>query len=98
MPSAPSSSSSRSRRTIAAQLRDCVAAGLFRPLNVDLVTYQLVLYAHTWALKHWRLSQMVTIDTYIAEGFDFFVHAMATPKGLVEYGQFLAGRKPSRKR
>lgn len=83
---------------IAARLRDCVAAGLFRAISVDLVTYQLVLYAHTWALKYWRLSEMVAIDAYITEGFDFFVHAMATPKGLVEYGRFLADRKPTRKR
>ena len=78
---------------VAQRLRDCIAAGLFRDLNVNLVTYQLVLYAHTWALKHWRLSEMVTIDEYIEQGFDFFVHAMATPKGLVHYGKFLAARK-----
>jgi AcrR family transcriptional regulator len=74
---------------LAERLRSCIAAGLFRAINVDLVTYQLVLYAHTWALKHWRLSRLTTIDGYIEQGFDFFVHAMATPAGLVHYGQFL---------
>ena len=78
---------------VAQRLRDCIAAGLFREVNVNLVTYQLVLYAHTWALKHWRLSQMVTIEEYIEQGFDFFVHAMATSKGLVRYGQFLADQR-----
>ncbi|QCK86325.1 TetR/AcrR family transcriptional regulator [Phreatobacter aquaticus] len=78
---------------IAQRLRDCVAAGVFREVNVDLVTYQLVLYAHTWALKHWRLSQITTIEGYIEQGFDFFVHAMATPKGLIQYGQFLAAHR-----
>ncbi|MEQ1612803.1 MAG: TetR/AcrR family transcriptional regulator [Hyphomicrobiaceae bacterium] len=78
---------------VAQRLRDCIAAGLFREVNVNLTTYQLVLYAHTWALKYWRLSGMVTIDEYIEQGFDFFVHAMATPKGLVQYGKFLAARK-----
>jgi len=78
---------------VAERLRGCIEAGLFRPINVDLVTYQLVLYAHAWALKYWRLSQLVTIDEYIEQGFDFFVHAMATPKGLARYGKFLAARK-----
>lgn len=78
---------------VAERLRDCIDAGLFRELNVNLVTYQLVLHAHTWALKYWRLSTMVTIDEYIEQGFDFFVHAMATPKGLVHYGKFLAAQK-----
>ncbi|WP_311029660.1 TetR/AcrR family transcriptional regulator [Mesorhizobium koreense] len=86
---------------LAERLRSCIAAGLFRKIDVDLVTYQLVLYAHTWALKHWRLSKLTTIDGYIEHGFDFFVHAMATPAGLVHYGQFLARQqtkaKPVRK-
>ncbi|KAF0135584.1 MAG: transcriptional regulator, partial [Xanthobacteraceae bacterium] len=60
--------------------------------NVDLVTYQFVLYAHTWALKHWRLSQFTDIEGYIAQGFDFFVHAMATPRGLKKYQDFLKDR------
>lgn len=78
---------------IAQRLRDGIAAGLFRAINVDLITYQLVLYAHTWALKHWRLSQITTIEGYIEQGFDFFIHAMATPAGLVQYGQFLGDRR-----
>lgn len=73
---------------IAKPLRDCIDAGLFRKVNVDLVTYQFVLYAHTWALKHWRLSQFTDIEGYIAQGFDFFVHAMATPRGLDTYANF----------
>ena len=56
---------------IAIRLRACIAAGLFREINVELVTYQLVLYAHTWALKHWRLSQFTDLDGYLEQGFDF---------------------------
>jgi hypothetical protein len=78
---------------IAKALQDCIDAGLFRQINVDLVTYQFVLYAHTWALKHWRLSQFTDIEGYIAQGFDFFVHAMATPKGLEQYEAFLKDRQ-----
>jgi AcrR family transcriptional regulator len=80
---------------IAQQLREGIAAGLFRAINVDLVTYQLVLYAHAWALKHWRLGEITTIDGYIEQGFDFFVHAIATPAGLAQYGRFLAAQPPS---
>ena len=57
------------------------------------MTYQFVLYAHTWALKHWRLSQFTDIEGYIAQGFDFFVHAMATPRGLETYAEFRQGRE-----
>ena len=83
---------------LAERLRHCIAAGLFRKINVDLVTYQLVLYAHTWALKHWRLGRLTTIDGYIEHGFDFFVHAMATPAGLVQYGKFLSRQQRGKSR
>jgi len=83
---------------IAIRLRACIAAGLFREINVELVTYQLVLYAHTWALKHWRLSQFTDLDGYLEQGFDFFVHAMATRKGFLHYRRFLDARKAAGKR
>lgn len=66
---------------IAACLRDCVKAGLMREVNVELVTYQLVTFAHSWALKHWRLKELCDLEAYIREGFDFFAQALLTPKG-----------------
>lgn len=70
-----------SNELIAACLRDCIAAGLMRAVNVDLITYQLVTFAHTWALKHWRLKELCTLDEYICEGFSFFAQALLTEKG-----------------
>ncbi|OAN52740.1 transcriptional regulator [Paramagnetospirillum marisnigri] len=66
---------------IAACLKDCIKAGLMREVNVELVTYQLVTFAHSWALKHWRLKELCDLDQYVAEGFDFFAQALLTPKG-----------------
>ena len=80
---------------LAVRLRACIAAGLFREVNVELVTYQFSLYAHSWSLKYWRLSELVDLDEYVAQGFDFFVHAMATPKGRLRYRRFLASRESS---
>jgi AcrR family transcriptional regulator len=78
---------------ISIRLRACISAGLFREVNVELVTYQIVLYAHTWALKYWRLSQFVDLDEYLEQGFDFFVRAMATRKGTLHFRRFLEARK-----
>ncbi|MDO8605213.1 MAG: TetR/AcrR family transcriptional regulator [Phaeospirillum sp.] len=66
---------------IAACLRDCIKAGLMREVNAELVAYQLVTFAHSWALKHWRLKELCTLEEYIAQGFDFFAQALLTPKG-----------------
>lgn len=77
---------------IAACLRDCIAEGLMREVNVDLVTYQLVVFAHSWALKHWRLKEICTLDDYIAQGFDLFAHALLTSKGWERHRAFLKSR------
>jgi AcrR family transcriptional regulator len=83
------------------RVRACVDAGLFRDINVDLTVYQIVLHAHGWALKHWRLSQIASFDAYLATGFEALIRACATPQGLERYGRFLeqrsAGRQKARK-
>ena len=70
---------------IEACLSDCVKAGLFREVDLGLTAYHFVNYAHAWALKYWRLRNLTTHEAYIREGFEFFVHALATPKGWRMY-------------
>jgi AcrR family transcriptional regulator len=79
---------------IAACLRACIAPGLFRSVNVDVVTYQIVTFAHNWALKHWRLRDLCTLDEYVATGLDFFAHALLTPAGWRHYRKLLAATSP----
>lgn len=74
-------------------LRRGIAAGLFRPVNVDVATYQLVTFAHTWALKHWRLKELCTIDEYVGHGFDLFAHALLTARGWRQYRKLMAVRE-----
>lgn len=77
---------------IATRVRACIDAGLFRKVDPDLVTYQLVLHAHAWSLKHWRFRKMITLDAYIAHGFDMFVQALVTERGRQQYERLLASR------
>jgi AcrR family transcriptional regulator len=78
-------------------LQDCIDAGVFRSVNADVVTYQLVTFAHTWALKHWRLKELCTLDEYVDQGFDLFAHALLTAKGWRHYRKWLAARAAARK-
>lgn len=70
---------------IAETIRDCIKAKLFREVDVDFVTYQLIMNIHMWALKHWHFKPRLSIEGFIEESFDFFVHALATPRGLKYY-------------
>lgn len=76
---------------LAERVEACVAAGVFRKIDVDLTVYQLVMHAHAWALKHWRLKEITTLDRYIRAGFDAVVRTCATAEGLATYERF--GRK-----
>jgi len=82
---------------IAEQIRNCIKAKLFREVDVDFVTYQLVMNVHMWALKHWHFKPRLSIERFIDESFDFFVHALATPRGLKYYHKRKASlrQKPS---
>lgn len=66
-------------------IQECVREGLFRPVNVELATYQLVTFAHAWALKHWRLKTVCTLEEYLEHGLDLYAHALLTPKGWRRY-------------
>jgi len=77
---------------LAERIQACVTAGIFRELNVDLAVYQLIMHAHAWALKHWRLTQLTTLDGYLKSGFDSFVRASAVPKGMQVYEKFCQAR------
>ena len=59
----------------------CIDAGLFRPIDAELATYQLVMYAHAWALKHWHFAGRIDFETYVAQGLDLFLHGALTPTG-----------------
>ena len=82
---------------VAGCLRDCIDKGLFRPVNVDVVTYQLVTFAHAWALKHWRLKELCTLDEYVSQGLDLFAHALLTPKGWRHHRKLLAAQQGARR-
>ena len=66
---------------IAACIRDCVAAGLFRQINVELFTYQIVMFAHTWALKRWRFADLMSLEQYLDDGLDLLLDSVLTPRG-----------------
>ncbi len=72
----------KTNRLIGACIQECIDDGLFRPVSPDLVTYQIVMYAHAWALKYWYFIKRTDLETYIAEGLDFFLNSLLTEKGL----------------
>ncbi len=47
-------------------IRDAVTAGIFYPVDVDLLTCDLLFLAHAWVLKHWHFEGSYDLDSYIS--------------------------------
>lgn len=68
-------------KLISGPIEECVKAGYFRSVNVDLLTFRLVFLAHGWALKHWHFARIVSLEGYIEEGLSSFLNGLLTPSG-----------------
>jgi AcrR family transcriptional regulator len=68
-------------KLIADCIQECVNVRLFRPLDVGFLTDQVVMLAHGWALKHWRLASRYTLEQYIETGLTFYQTACLTEAG-----------------
>lgn len=77
----------KTNQLIANCIKACISADLFRNVDSELATYQLVMYAHAWALKHWQLSKRFDINSYIKRGLDYSLHALLTDKGWQRWKQ-----------
>jgi len=96
-------------RLISEPVEACIAAGHFRAVNVDLLTFRVVFLAHGWALKHWHFARIVSLEGYIEEGLNLFLNALLTPAGRRHWqrrakdwaaaaAQATAARRPARAR
>jgi AcrR family transcriptional regulator len=70
---------------IGAAIADCIKAKLVRKVNVDVLTYQIVLIAHGWALKSWYFRPRLSIDQYIDDSLDILLGGILTPTGEKRY-------------
>jgi AcrR family transcriptional regulator len=57
-------------------LDDGIAAGVFRPCRVDVLTYNIVILGHMWALKRWYLAKTIPLAAYIDEQTTFILEGL----------------------
>ncbi len=74
-------------KLIAACIEDCIAAGLFMKVDVELFTYQIVMFCHAWALKAWRFRKLMSLQDYIERGLDLMLNPVLTPRGKRKFAQ-----------
>lgn len=70
---------------IAAELAACMKAGLVRKVNIDVLTYHIVLVAHGWALKNWFFKSRLSLDEYIRDNTEIFMAGASTVAGAKRF-------------
>ncbi|MGZ5371818.1 MAG: hypothetical protein ACXWDE_08520, partial [Aeromicrobium sp.] len=38
---------------------------MFRDVDPELIVHNVLMIAHGWALKHWRLAPMMSLERYV---------------------------------
>jgi AcrR family transcriptional regulator len=59
----------------------CLRDGLFEDVDVEMLTYMIVMFCHAWALKSWRFRGRLTIDQYIDRGLAMLLNPVVSAKG-----------------
>ena len=71
-----------SNAIIANCIQEGVAAGLLGPdTDIEMMTYQIVMFSHAWALKAWRFRSLMSVQEYVDRGLRLILAATLTTKG-----------------
>lgn len=63
----------QSTELIAERVSECVDARIFRPINLPMLTYHIVVFVHSWALNSWRLKGHFSREQYVDEGLQMLL-------------------------
>jgi AcrR family transcriptional regulator len=72
---------SETNALIAGCVRECIRAGVFARVDVELLTYQIVMFAHAWALKAWHFRGKMTVDQYVDRGLEVMLNQVLATRG-----------------
>lgn len=61
-------------------VRDGIDGGAFRAVDPELIVHNLLMTAHGWALKHWRLSPMMSVEEYIRAETAMLLASLGVPQ------------------
>lgn len=75
---------------IAACIDECVRAGYLAQVNIELLVYRIIMGAHAWALKYWRLARIASLDDYLEQSIHSCWTAKLTAKGQRRYEELRA--------
>ncbi len=71
-------------------LREGIDAGALRPVDPEMVAYNLLLVAHAWALKHWYFERTLGFEDYVRNQVSLALHGLVEPRQRRRYARLLS--------
>lgn len=72
---------SRIWRVIRTCLEACIHKGLMKPVNIDIMVFQYVMFSHSWALKNWAFREQYSFEEYLRDGEKILIDNFLTDYG-----------------
>jgi AcrR family transcriptional regulator len=89
---------SNTTELLTAEVRKAIDDGLFVPYDSEIVAYDLIMLAHGWALKHWYLADVQTLDSYIALQTSLVFRGLIQSDKAAAYAHLLDALVPAKAR
>lgn len=70
-------------------VQDAAEAGLIRPVDHRIFAFQLLMTAHSWALKHWYFSKHFSHGEFIAHHISLALSGVLLPENRSKYSDLL---------
>lgn len=61
-------------------VEDCIAAGVFERVDVGMLAYQIVMFAHAWALKAWHFRGRMKVGEYVDRGLELMLNQVLSSR------------------
>lgn len=79
----------RTAQPLVLALRAAQERGLIRTVEVNVFSYDLLMMAHTWALKQWFFKDRTTLDAYISHQVAIALSSCLDPEFRNDYADLL---------
>lgn len=63
-------------------VNECIAAGVFRHIDAQMFTYQIIAFTHSWVLEAWRLPRDLKVSEFVDRGLALMLPAVLTSGAL----------------
>lgn len=54
----------------------CIETGVFRPIDSEMFTYQVIVFVNSWPLEAWRLPRTLSIEQFVNRGLALMLPAI----------------------